>query len=153
MDKSNAPVRKVRGMPKNLLSLDEYFTKVDKKIANMERLEKEGASTFRQLEARCSDPNTGKLDDDIVISAIHKLQNEREIRSFYLGYAKDIRAHPDRYPTIAAKDPADYARYDIRLALGLHFTSSKTHKLWQRAIPNLYSTRFKTGMDLNPVCR
>jgi len=131
--------------------LEELGRKTDAQIVNMKRLESKEANKFRQLEARFSGPHTGKLEEDLVICAIQDLENEKDIRSFYIGYAKNIRNNPIKYPALAAKDPADYARYDIRLALNLHFRSNKTHRLWESAIPNLYSTRFRTGPGLKPA--
>ncbi|HJX06295.1 MAG TPA: hypothetical protein VJ461_06310 [Candidatus Nanoarchaeia archaeon] len=119
--------------------LENLGKKTEAQITNMKLLERKGASKFRQLEARCSNPKTGKLEEDLVITAIQSLENENDIRSFYLGYAKDIRANPKKYPDVAAKDPVGYARYDIGLALNLHFRSNKTHERWNNAIPNLYS--------------
>lgn len=115
--------------------VNEVVARAKPRIEKMKRLKKSGANMYRVLLARLTDDKTGKLSEDPVIYAIRAaIKEQKETRSFFLGYAKDIRNHPKRHPTQAQKNPREYARADIMLALRLHFAEPQTHKLWTKAV-------------------
>ncbi len=113
--------------------LEKWAEKIRKRSEEAEKFRKRGGSLFKTFKIYCSDKN-GKLEEDIVIHAIQRIENIRDARNFFRGYAKDIRENPEKYPKEAVKNPREYARADIIMALGMHFTNPKTHKLWDEAI-------------------
>ncbi len=115
----------------------EIARKIKARIDKAKELEKQGANKFKQLEARLTDQETGKLIQDIVITAIMDLETVKDAKSFYQGYIEDITNNPDKYPEIARKDPAAYAEYDTGLAIQLHFTDPKIYRRWRKVNPNL----------------
>ncbi len=113
--------------------LEKLIEKIRKRAEKAEKFRKRSNDLFKTFKIYCYDEN-GKLEEDIVIHAIQRIENIRDARNFFRGYAKDIRENPKKYPKQAAKNPREYARADIMMALGLHFTSRKTHKLWNEAV-------------------
>lgn len=107
---------------------------INPRIDKAERLKKRGANMYRVLLARLTDDKTNKLLENPVIYAIRTIKEQKAARSFFFGYAKDIRRDPKRHPWKAATNPKEYARAAIMLALNAHFTNPKTHKLWTRAV-------------------
>jgi len=115
--------------------MEELLLKIKARVDKAEEVKKAGGNKFQQLEARLTDEDTGKLIQDIVITAIMQVESQKDAKSFYNGYVEDIAKHPKKYPKQARSDPASYAAGDIYLALNLHFTEAKTHKLWNKALP------------------
>ncbi|MCG2719054.1 MAG: hypothetical protein L6408_09525, partial [Nanoarchaeota archaeon] len=58
-------------------------------------------------------------------------------------YIKNIAENPDKYPKEAKGRPKYYAGYDIKVALNMHFTSSRTHELWDKVIARGVFTKEK----------
>ncbi|MDP3052057.1 MAG: hypothetical protein Q8N42_00955 [bacterium] len=125
--------------------LKKWAEKIRKRAEEAEKFRKRGGGLFKTFKIYCSDKN-GKLEEDIVIHAIQRIENIKDARNFFRGYAKDIRENLKKYPKQAAENPREYARADIMMALGMHFTSPKTHKLWDEAICS-EKTRFSCVMD------
>lgn len=115
--------------------MEDLLLKIKARIDRAEQVRKAGGNTFQQLEARLTDEDTGKLMQDIVITAIMQLKTLKDAKSFCKGYAKDIAKHPKKYPKQARSNPKSYAAQDIYLALNIHFTESKTHRLWNKVLP------------------
>lgn len=122
--------------------MEELKRKIAAKVAKAKQLEEEGANKFLQITARMTDPDTGRLDGDVVIQAIIFIKTVEDAASFYEGFVEDIKSNPKKYPDPKrypqVKDAARYAQSDIRVALGMHFTNPETHKLWGEAIPGLW---------------
>ena len=112
-----------------------YLKKVKARIDKAKEIKKAGGNAYEQLEARLTDEDTGKLIQDIVITAIMDLKTAEDAKSFYQGYTKNITENLSKYPKQAKEMGSKaYAKYDIELALNLHFTSPKTHKLWNSVL-------------------
>ncbi|MBI5742224.1 MAG: hypothetical protein HZA25_00070 [Candidatus Niyogibacteria bacterium] len=98
-----------------------------------EAIRKRGGNAYRVIEAWCANSETGKVDTDIVIDAVGRLKTPKEMRSFFLGFVKDIRRNPHKHPKEAQRSPRAYARADIMYALG-YFSSAALHKRWEKVI-------------------
>jgi hypothetical protein len=109
-----------------------YINAILKKQRACDAYRKCGGSMFNALKIRLT--KRGRVEGSLVIYAIQTIKSEKDARSFYLGYAKDIRENPRKYPKKAGQNPAGYARYDISVALSLHFPHAPTRSLWKKAI-------------------
>lgn len=114
---------------------------ISARMEKAERLKKRDANMYRVLLARLTDEKTDKLLENPVIYAIRVIKKLGEARSFFLGYAKDIRRNLKKHPARAAENPKEYARAAIMLALNAYFTNPETRKLWARAV-NGEKTRY-----------
>jgi len=109
--------------------------KMKARIDKAEQVKKDGGNAYKQIEARLMDVDTGKLIQDPVITAIQYFDTKKDAQSFYKGYAENIANNPKKYPKQVKGRAKEYAAYDIKMALDLHFTESKTHKLWKSILP------------------
>ena len=120
---------------------------IKRRIDKAEEVRKNGGNMYQQLEARLTDEKTGKLIQDIVITAIIHVDNLKDAKSFYQGYAKNIKNNPKKYPKKVRKKPYQYAATDINLALHMHFTEPKTYRLWEKALPKKNIKSISDFMD------
>lgn len=125
MEKGETPQRK---------AMRAVFEKIVERKNLADLVRENGGNKFEEIKTRLTDVESGKLIADPVIYAIQILNDSNEIRDFYNGYFLDIENNLDKYPIESRKNPKEYAKYDIFLALNLHFYSNDTHKLWKNTL-------------------
>ncbi len=116
-------------------SWDKLAERIKLRMENEKKVKERGGNKFQQLEARLKDEKSGKLVGDIVLYGIKVIEDFEDAKSFFRGYVLNIKKNFDKYPPIAKKNPLNYAKADIYLALG-HFYSEKTHNLWNKILSN-----------------
>lgn len=119
--------------------------KIHRQKENEAKVAAEGGNKYLQLKARLTNPDTGKLEEDLQIYGVRVIKNEADATSFFNGYVHDIIDHPENYPEkqweiIAKENPVEYAKRDMNYVLG-YFTEPETHKLWDRVMGEGYSTQ------------
>ena len=89
----------------------------------------DGKNKYLQLEARVTDPDTGKRTSDLPIYGMRVIETQDEAEDFIRGYIKDIFDNPEKHPETAIEDPTGYVISDLWYVLG-YFPSKKYHELW-----------------------
>ncbi len=123
--------------------IKEYFGKISERI---EKVRESGGSYFQEQEAYCCDPEKEYLQEDWIGRALTRIHKKSELREFLKGYVEDIQNNPEKYPEVYQRNPQEYAKADIFLALNLHdFNRGKKLgesyvEFWRSHYAKLYDT-------------